>query len=165
LYKDGYISWCKLCHNEYSKAYNQKNKDKHNERNRKYYIRNKDKVLKSCAEYREKNKERLREYYRKYGEENKEKIRKESRERYKRKKEKWIRIITDYNLDICGFCGYGDCFAAIDFHHLDAGKKEFNVSTYMKKKASKENIRKFLDEVSKCVVLCSNCHRKLHYEE
>lgn len=50
--------------------------------------------------------------------------------------------------------------SCLDFHHL--GDKELNIAEMANQGASKQRI---LKEVSKCVVLCSNCHRKLHYEE
>lgn len=37
--------------------------------------------------------------------------------------------------------------------------KEFNISNEIRN-LSIENLKK---EINKCVVLCSNCHRKLHY--
>jgi len=50
--------------------------------------------------------------------------------------------------------------ACLDFHHLS--DKDINIADLVNSGASKEKI---LQEISKCVVLCSNCHRKLHYNE
>lgn len=50
--------------------------------------------------------------------------------------------------------------ACLDFHHL--GNKESNVGEMVNLGRSKKRI---LQEIAKCIVLCSNCHRKLHYEE
>lgn len=44
----------------------------------------------------------------------------------------------------------------LDFHHL--GGKDQNVSYWRKCKSRK----RLYDEISKCVVICANCHRKLH---
>lgn len=53
--------------------------------------------------------------------------------------------------------------ATLDFHHLDPSKKEYEVSQMITARfLSKEAI---LNEMKKCIVLCSNCHRKLHFEE
>lgn len=45
--------------------------------------------------------------------------------------------------------------------------KEYTSSTYNKKALSFEirnlSIENLKKEINKCVVLCSNCHRKLHY--
>ncbi len=60
----------------------------------------------------------------------------------------------------CSECGYNECNAALEFHHLDPLKKEFDWSKMRLR--SKINITKELD---KCVLLCSNCHRKLHYNK
>lgn len=52
--------------------------------------------------------------------------------------------------------------ATLDFHHLSPDKKDFTVSQAV---SSGHSIKKIETEISKCIVLCSNCHRKLHYEE
>lgn len=43
----------------------------------------------------------------------------------------------------------------LDFHHLK--NKKFNVSASFTR-----DWKKVKDEIRKCVVICSNCHRKLH---
>lgn len=53
-----------------------------------------------------------------------------------------------------------DHIACLDFHHLDPSKKEMSLSNLLTNGWSKERI---MEEVDKCIVLCSNCHRKLHY--
>lgn len=56
----------------------------------------------------------------------------------------------------CRICGESEP-VALDFHHLDPKEKDFapsNLKTY-----SRGTIKR---EVRKCVVLCSNCHRKVH---
>ncbi len=58
----------------------------------------------------------------------------------------------------CVICGYNKCPAAFDFHHKNKNK-ENNVSVLLKN-ASKE---KLLKEIKKCILLCSNCHRELHF--
>lgn len=56
----------------------------------------------------------------------------------------------------CLRCGEIDA-SCLDFHHV--GEKSFEISNG--KKISESRLGK---EISKCVVLCSNCHRKLHAE-
>lgn len=54
-----------------------------------------------------------------------------------------------------------DRYWVLDFHHMDKSEKEFNLSD-LKFNGSK---KKILKEIEKCIVLCSNCHRDLHYQE
>lgn len=49
----------------------------------------------------------------------------------------------------------------LDFHHRDPSKKEGNLRQVLFSKGK----GKFLEEVNKCDVLCSNCHRDHHYQE
>ena len=56
----------------------------------------------------------------------------------------------------CGICGYNKCIEALEFHHLDPSQKEFTLT------ASVANRQVFVEELKKCVCLCSNCHREVH---
>ena len=58
----------------------------------------------------------------------------------------------------CSECGE-DHPATLDFHHTDPNTKEHHPADLRGSKA------RFLAEIEKCVVLCSNCHRKLHWRE
>ena len=51
--------------------------------------------------------------------------------------------------------------AALDFHHLDPSKKDFQIGSLTRKGYS---MSRLMAEVAKCEVLCSNCHRKLEYD-
>jgi len=59
----------------------------------------------------------------------------------------------------CEHCGNPD-HRVMDFHHN--GDKDFDVATAVFHGYSKEKI---LQEIAKCIPLCSNCHRIWHYEE
>ncbi len=48
---------------------------------------------------------------------------------------------------------------ALDFHHINPHDKEKTVSVMIH---SAHSIDSLMKEIRKCVVLCSNCHRKLH---
>jgi bacterioferritin-associated ferredoxin len=61
---------------------------------------------------------------------------------------------------VCELCGE-DHPACLDFHHLDRNTKDLSVSEFV----SKGNKAKLLKEVKKCMPVCSNCHRKIHWEE
>ncbi len=58
----------------------------------------------------------------------------------------------------CKLCPeYDSC--CLDFHHKDPSKKENSIAIAMRSRWSKNRI---LKEIAKCVVVCSNCHRKIH---
>jgi len=46
----------------------------------------------------------------------------------------------------------------LDFHHIDPKTKIFQIS-----QGEGKGWNKVLEEIEKCVLLCSNCHRELHY--
>jgi hypothetical protein len=58
----------------------------------------------------------------------------------------------------CNKCNEDD-IACLDFHHLDPLEKDAAVGQIARKVSTK----RLLEEIAKCEVLCSNCHRKLHY--
>lgn len=74
-------------------------------------------------------------------------------------KKEIVKNIQDLKSDLsCSKCGENHP-AVLDFHHRDPQEKEFSIS-YAVRSLSKEKLQK---EIEKCDVLCSNCHRKLHY--
>lgn len=48
---------------------------------------------------------------------------------------------------------------ALDLHHVDSEEKEHGISKMVNESRSIQSIK---TEVNKCIVICSNCHRKLH---
>jgi hypothetical protein len=60
----------------------------------------------------------------------------------------------------CEECGENH-IACLVFHHKDPTKKKFNIAKCIRELTPKKRI---LEEIKKCRVLCSNCHRKWHYE-
>ena len=58
----------------------------------------------------------------------------------------------------CAICGE-DRHWCLDFHHINPEEKEASVVKL------KESPRKLKEELKKCIVLCANCHRDLHYKE
>jgi hypothetical protein len=59
----------------------------------------------------------------------------------------------------CKFCNEKNP-VCLDFHHEDPRHKEANIS---RMKNDSHSIQKIKQEISKCIVVCANCHRKLHY--
>jgi hypothetical protein len=51
--------------------------------------------------------------------------------------------------------------SCLEFHHRNPEEKDFEIAAFVST-ASKEKI---LNEIKKCDVLCSNCHRKTHWEQ
>ena len=60
----------------------------------------------------------------------------------------------------CSICGYNKNLSALEFHHLDMTQKDFTISN-----STTTNIEKIREEVSKCILVCANCHRELHYPQ
>lgn len=60
----------------------------------------------------------------------------------------------------CEICGYDACIAALEFHHINPNEKEFGIGTSGVTK-SLESLKK---EADKCLLLCCNCHRELHWK-
>lgn len=73
------------------------------------------------------------------------------------------RILRSESIKIMGGkCSH--CFGkfpdvAFDFHHLDESKKEMSTSDMLDSKS----LEKISLELSKCILLCANCHRIEHH--
>ena len=61
----------------------------------------------------------------------------------------------------CCICGFDAFQEALEFHHLNPDEKEFNITGQAATKALKTQI----EEVKKCILVCSNCHRGIHAEK
>ena len=58
----------------------------------------------------------------------------------------------------CCVCGFHIYMGALEFHHLDPTKKDFQIS-----KISWGGLSAMLmQELDKCALLCANCHRMVH---
>ena len=70
----------------------------------------------------------------------------------KARRDKLIQFLSNYKLEKgCQDCGYNEHPVALDFDHIK-GEKSFNVSLAKSIKQAKE-------EIKKCEIVCSNCHR------
>ncbi len=97
------------------------------------------------------------EYHKKYYAERKGKYAESSKASRQRKRE-WYNGIMDTKS--CVKCGESDN-ACLDWHHTDPTQKEAGVSHLLCNRSRKS----ILEEIDKCICLCANCHRKLHYYE
>ena len=106
------------------------------------------------------NKDKKREYDQKYYKRSDVKARRRTRrQKYQAAIRTWVnRLKTELG---CGRCSEID-FRCLDFHHRDRTQKRFGVSRAVQHCASRETIQ---IEIDKCDLLCSNCHRKEHYDE
>ncbi len=59
----------------------------------------------------------------------------------------------------CAKCGDSRGYV-LDFHHLDPTQKENNIARMV---SNRYELDRVYDEIKKCIVLCSNCHREFHY--
>jgi Zn ribbon nucleic-acid-binding protein len=57
----------------------------------------------------------------------------------------------------CCHCGYNDHYAPMQFHHTDPSTKDFTWDKLRLKSWSSIKA-----ELSKCVLLCANCHSVVH---
>lgn len=57
----------------------------------------------------------------------------------------------------CSACGYSKYYGALEFHHTDPTTKDVDWN-----KLRLRSWDKIEQELSKCVLLCSNCHREAH---
>jgi hypothetical protein len=65
--------------------------------------------------------------------------------------------INDYKMDKgCVSCGEKSHPAVLDMHHLDPTIKEDSPSSL------RTSWDRWIEEAQKCIVLCANCHRKVH---
>jgi hypothetical protein len=85
------------------------------------------------------------------------------RKNIKRRRQGLVDWLREYKKNLsCSRCVENHP-ACLDFHHMDGEQKEANISQAIRVKGwSKERI---LQEIAKCIVLCSNCHRKEHWKE
>lgn len=61
----------------------------------------------------------------------------------------------------CKDCGYNKHDVALDFDHIDPSLKSFSIG----RELTRNSIKNIMNEIRKCVVRCSNCHRIKSYLE
>lgn len=60
----------------------------------------------------------------------------------------------------CSKCGFSGVPQQFDCHHLEKDKKDFTISG-----SHCKSWNKLIEELKKCIYLCVNCHRLVHYLE
>ena len=75
---------------------------------------------------------------------------------HKRCTKKKLEYMKRYKLLVgCAFCGYKQHYAALEFDHINPSEKLGTISQSYRS----WGMKKIKDEIRKCQVLCSNCHR------
>src|SRR5574340_1604533 len=95
-----------------------------------------------------------REAYHRNKHKHKEKRRVYNTERKRKLKEKAIAYKGGY----CSVCGGVFPPCVYDFHHIDPTKKDYNPSVVLD-----QTWERATEELDKCILVCSNCHRILHH--
>jgi len=108
-----------------------------------------------------KDKEKQKEYQREWIRNNPKQQEKNIKSSRARKRKNKI-LVEEYKNDIgcyCRSCGVYDHPICMDFHHLNEDDKKDTVSRLSSFGYRWEVIQ---DEIDKCILLCSSCHRKIH---
>jgi len=111
------------------------------------FNKKKDSYQSKCKEC---NKAYLREHYKK------------NKNYYNNKQKTYKQNVRDWYNEYketlkCEKCGESDAIC-LDFHHEN--EKEFTIAQAVSSNVSIERIK---EEIKKCIVLCANCHRKIHF--
>jgi hypothetical protein len=117
--------------------------DKQKAYSKKYYREHRDEVLARSKKRQIEKKEEITKYNREWNQNHPNK-----------------RFVEEYKKNHpCELCGYSDP-RALEFHHRNPEDKEFLVSS-----ACRVGIDELKEEMAKCMVICANCHRILHFDE
>lgn len=109
--------------------------------------------------WREENQDKFRQYRRDWYERNKARAKASVARRTRELIEYIERRKAEIGCNICGESHPG----CLDFHHREPADKEVDVSRIAHDHGW--SIERIEAEITKCDVLCANCHRKLHWSE
>ena len=59
----------------------------------------------------------------------------------------------------CSICGYDRCVDALEFHHKNPKEKDFKLGS-----GNTMSWKEYKSEAMKCVLVCSNCHKEIHFK-
>jgi 5-methylcytosine-specific restriction endonuclease McrA len=60
----------------------------------------------------------------------------------------------------CCICGYDKSLSALEFHHINPLEKSIQLDL---RHLSNNSLSVLENELKKCILLCSNCHREIHH--
>lgn len=75
-----------------------------------------------------------------------------------KRRKKLKQMAVEYLGGQCVLCRYSKLHDALEFHHVDATKKDFGLA----KRGLTRSWEKIKQELDKCVLVCANCHREIH---
>lgn len=79
-------------------------------------------------------------------------------EAVQKRRDKVKELAVQYKGGKCCICGYDKYVGALEFHHLIPDKKDFGIGA----KGYTRSFAKIKEELDKCILVCSNCHREIH---
>ncbi len=97
-----------------------------------------------------------RQYIREHYQENKEYY----LDKNKRKQDRLTEIVRAAKSKPCADCGQILPYYVMDFDHIDGEDKVAEINALMRSRS----IKRVVEEIAKCEVVCANCHRKRTYE-
>jgi len=153
----------------WQRAWEERNKDKVDAFRKQYYKDNKEKILAYKKEWRRKNKKKIAAQAKKHRakaiKENKEvyvgyarRARQKVSERAQRRKKELVEAMGG----ACSVCGNSFPLCAYDFHHNNKEEKEHKIAEVILMPDKKYNMI-IEKEIGKCSLVCSNCHRVIHF--
>lgn len=75
-----------------------------------------------------------------------------------KRRDKIKEMAVQYKGGKCCVCGYNKYLGALEFHHLNPNEKDFGISN----KGYTRSFEKVKEELDKCILVCSNCHKEIH---
>ena len=107
---------------------------------REWYLKNRKHVIEKSVKWQKENKEKLAA-------------------KNKRARKKFATMLHAIKINGCAICGYDKCTCSLDFHHVNSENKKFNCGINgLIRHSSKD----YVNEISKCILLCRNCHGEIH---
>ena len=82
--------------------------------------------------------------------------------RLRRSRKKYLVELKGGECEICGK-SYPQC--VFDFHHRDSTEKKRNIGASLSAVSEKRFLSEIVPEAMECALLCSNCHRILHFDK
>lgn len=74
------------------------------------------------------------------------------------RRRKLKQMAVEYKGSKCVCCGYNKYIGALEFHHTDPDGKDFAISA----NGTCRSWDKIKEEIDKCILVCSNCHKEIH---